>query len=101
MSQNREVIYFAVTGYKKLLAKVDKGERPLHQPREWEVEARKRKKILAKAAWFRPADTGTFIPAIPGGKQTEQRRDVLEEEGKRLQLTIKAVETGGSASSGS
>ena len=39
-----EVIYSAVTGHEKLLAQVDKGERPLHRPREWEAEARKRKK---------------------------------------------------------
>jgi hypothetical protein len=37
-----EVIYSAVTGYEKLLAKVDKGERPLHRPREWEAKARRR-----------------------------------------------------------
>ena len=29
-----EVIHSAVTGYEKLLAKVDRGERPLHRPRE-------------------------------------------------------------------
>ena len=34
-------------------------------PREWEAEARRRKKTLAKAAWYRPADTVTFIPAAP------------------------------------
>ena len=90
-----EVIVSAVTGYERLLAQVDKGERPLHRPREWEAEARRRKKTLAKAAWFRPADTVTFIPATPGGKLTEQLREVLQEEGRRLRLTIKAVEQGG------
>jgi hypothetical protein len=37
----------------------------------------------------------TFIPATLGGKLTEQLREVLREEGRRLHLTIKAVETGG------
>ena len=69
---------------KKLLAQVDKGERPLHRPREWEAEARRRKKTMAKAAWFQPADTATFIPTTPGGKLTEQLREVLQEEGSRL-----------------
>ena len=46
-------------------------------------------------AWYRPADTVTFIPATPGGKLTEQLREVLQEEGKRLNLVIKAVEQGG------
>ena len=36
-----------------------------------------------------------FIPATPGGKLTEKLRDVLQEEGKRLNLNIKAVEQGG------
>ena len=40
-------------------------------------------------------DTVTFIPATPGSKLTEQLREGLQEEGRRLQLTIKAVETGG------
>ena len=69
---------------KKLLAQVDKGERPLHRPREWEAKARRRKKTMAKAAWFQPADTATFIPATPDGKLTEQLREVLQEEGSRL-----------------
>ena len=54
-----------------------------------------RKKNIAKAAWYRPADTVVFIPATPGGKLTEKLRDVLQEEGKRLNLNIKAVEQGG------
>ena len=62
-----EVIVSAVTGHERLLAQVDRGERPLHRPREWVAEPRRRKKTLAKAAWFRPADTVTFIPATPGG----------------------------------
>ena len=49
---------------------------------------------IAKAAWYRPTDTVTFIPATPGGKLTEQLRQVLQEEGKRLNLVIKAVEQG-------
>ena len=74
---------------------MDKGERPLHRPREWQAEARLRKKSLAKATWYRPADTVVFIPATPGGRLTEQLREVLDEESKRLNLKIKAVEQGG------
>ena len=74
---------------------MDRGERPLHRPREWQAEARLRKKTLAKATWYRPADTVVFIPATPGGRLTEKLRDVLQEEGKRLNLNIKTVEQGG------
>ena len=90
-----EILYAAVTGYDRLLARVDRGERPLHRPREWEAEARLRKKALAKVSWYRPADTVIFIPATPGGKLTEKLRDVLQEEGRRLNLNIRAVEQGG------
>ena len=34
-----------MTGYDRLLTRVDRGERPLHRPREWEAEARLRKKL--------------------------------------------------------
>ena len=90
-----EVIQAAVTGYERLLAKVDRGERPLHRPREWNAEARRQKKLIQKAAWYRPAHTVTFIPATPDGELTSRLREVLQEEGQRLGLGIRAVEQGG------
>jgi hypothetical protein len=89
------VLRDAVTGYERLLEQVDRGERPLHRPREWEAAARRRKKVLARAAWHRPADTVAFIPATPGGELAERLRAVLQEEGARLNLNIRTVEAGG------
>ena len=91
----KEVIYAAVTGYERILEKVDKGERPLHRPRTWNTEARQKKKLISKGAWYRPADAVFFAPATPGGELAKQLQEVMVEEGKRLNLIIKTVETGG------
>ena len=48
------------------LGRGDKEERPLHRPREWQTQASIKKKMMAKAIWFRPADTVVFIPATIG-----------------------------------
>ena len=48
---------------------------------------------MKKAAWFRPADSVAFFPAKPGGELVTMVRKVLEEEGIRLKLNIRAVET--------
>ena len=65
-----EVIKAAVVGYDRLLEKVDGGERPLHRPREWNATERRKKKLLSKAAWYRPADVVLFVPATPGSELT-------------------------------
>ena len=91
------VIRDAVLGFERLLERVDRGERPLHRPRGWQAAARRRKKMLSKAAWYRPADLVTFIPATPGGELVARMKPVLEEEGRRLGLSIKAVESGGTS----
>ena len=86
-----------MAGFERLLEKVDRGERPLHRPREWQAVARRKNKLLSKAAWYRPADLVVFIPATPGGELVAKMKPVLEEEGKRLGLTIKSVESGGTS----
>ena len=73
----------------------DRGENPLYRPRDWKQEDRLRTKQLKKASWFRPADSVAFFPATPGGELVVMVRKVLEEEGRRLKLAIRAVETGG------
>ena len=90
-----EVIYAAVTGFERILDQVDRGERPLHRPRTWNAEARRKKKLISKGAWYRPADAVFFAPATPGGELAKQLQKVVEEESKRLNLNIKTVETGG------
>ena len=90
-----EVIHAAVSGFERILDKVDKGERPLHRPRTWNAEVRRKRKLISKGAWYRPADAVFFAPATPGGELAKQLQIVMEEEGKRLNLRIKTVEAGG------
>lgn len=89
-----EVIKAAVVGYDRLLERVDGGERPLHRPREWNAAERRKRKLLGKA-WYRPADVVLFVPATPGGELTSLLTPVVKEEGRRLGLEVKLVETGG------
>ena len=90
-----EVIRAAVVGHDRLLEKVDGGERPLHRPREWNATERRKNKLLGKAAWYRPADVVLFVPATPGSELTSILTPVVKEEGARLGLEVKLVETGG------
>ena len=89
------VIQSAVIGYQRLAAACERGERPLYRPRTWQQETRRRMKTLKKAAWHRPADTVLFVPATPDAELAERVRKVLEEEGPRLGMSIRVVETGG------
>ena len=45
----RGVIEPAVKGYEAQVAASDRGEVPLYRPRDWQPQARRRKKLLAKA----------------------------------------------------
>ena len=56
------------------------------------MEARRRKKLLGKAAWFRPADTVLRVPCTPGGILADEVRKVVDEESKRLEVKIKVQE---------
>ena len=52
-------------------------------------------KKLKKAAWHRPADSVLFVPATPHAELAERVRKIVEEEGPRLGMAIRVVETGG------
>ena len=91
----RGVIESAVTCYKQQLAASNTGEKPLYCPRAWECTARRRKKLIAKMAWFRPADTVLRVPYTPGSELAGMVRKVVEEEASRLGLKVKTVEGGG------
>ena len=82
-------------GYERQAAASDRGDKPLYRPREWKQEERLREKQLKKSAWFRPADSVAFFPATPGSELLGVIRKVLEEEGRRLNMSIRVVETGG------
>ena len=67
----------------------------LYRPRDWEAPARRKKKLLSKSSWFRPADTVIRVPYTPGAILASAVRDVVEEEGMRLGLKVKVQEGAG------
>ena len=91
----RGILESAVACYEAQVAASLRGEVPLYRPRDWEAPARKRKKLLAKSSWFRPADTVLQVPFTPGGVLAASVRKVVEEEGSRLGLKLKIQEGAG------
>ena len=90
-----EVVRAGVAGYEMQLAASRAGKKPLFRPREWRKEERRKKKLVNKAAWYRPADAVGFYPATPRGELAKDIGKVLEEEGGRLGMKLRAVESGG------
>jgi hypothetical protein len=89
------VLSAALMGYSKQVAADTSGEKPLYRPREWQEAERRRRKVMSKAAWFRPADTVLFVPATPNSELAAMARGVVQEEGRRLGIAVRVVETAG------
>ena len=81
-----------VVGYERLVAACERGERPMYRPRRWQQQERRKAKLLKRVSWYCPADTGLFLPATPDGELAELAKKVVDEEGPRLGLSIRAVE---------
>ena len=92
-----EVIQSAVRGYEKQLEKHDKGITPLHRPREFQAEERWKKKHLTKTAWYRPNHAVCFIQATPGAALAKEIQGIFNEEGARIGMSVRVVETGGTS----
>ena len=60
-----EVIKSGILGFERQLEADRNGQKPLFRPREWQKEERRRKKMVRKAAWYRPADCVGFYPPTP------------------------------------
>jgi hypothetical protein len=89
------VLQAALVGYQRQVEADAKGDKPLYRPREWRQEERRKRRGLRRAAWFRPADTVLFLPATPNSELAGMAREVLAEEGSRLGITVRVVETAG------
>ena len=77
------------------MKKKTNGQKPLFRPRAWQKEERRRKKMVRKAAWYRPADCVGFYPPTPRGELVSEINEMLKEEGRRIKVNLRAVETGG------
>ena len=51
--------------------------------------------MIKRAAWYRPADSVGFYPPTPRGELVSKIGKVLQEEGLRINMNLRAVETGG------
>ena len=91
----RGVLESAVACYEQQVAASQRGMKPLYRPRAWEATARRQKKLIAKMAWYRPADTVLKVPYTADSDLARRMRAVVEEDASRLNLKVKVVEGGG------
>ena len=89
------ILRSAVTGYSRQVEADRAGTKPLYRPREWQQEERERRRLIKRASWYRPADTVLFLPVTPGSVLASRVRGVVEEESRRLGMTVRVVERGG------
>ena len=56
-----DTIQSAVRGYENQCAAADAGIKPLHRPREFQSEERRKNKLLSKTSWYRPASEADHV----------------------------------------
>ena len=90
-----DTIQSAVRGYENQCAAADAGVKPLHRPREFQSEERRKNKLLSKTSWYRPASAVGFITATLGAELANEIQEIVTEDTARIGLTAKIIETGG------
>ena len=73
----------------------DSGKIPLHRPRQFNRQERRKKKAMAKTSWYKPSDSVIFVPSTPGSALAKVYREVLEKELTSVNVKVKVVETSG------
>ena len=53
--------------------------------------------MISKTAWFHPHDTVLFVPVTPQSELASKVREVVEEEGKRINVKVRLVEKAGTS----
>ena len=81
--------------FEKQVDRSERGEVPLFRPRGWKMEERRTKKRIKKAAYFRPSDTVIRVPYTPNSELAGLVREVVEQEGRRIDLDVKVQEGAG------
>ena len=90
------MIQSAITGFQRQCEAADNGGTPLHRPRSYHREERRKKKLIAKTSWFRPShDVVAFFPATEGSWLVNGVKKIMREEGERIGFKIKVVEKSG------
>ena len=89
------IIKAAVEIYENQVAEDEAGRKPLYREKSWNKEDRRNNKLITKTAWYRPAEAVGCFPATPGGELNRIIQSILDEEGARIDLKLRAVEKGG------
>ena len=90
-----EVIEAAIRLYELKCEKADLGIVPLHRPRSFKREERRKKKLMAPCVWYRPHDAPLFVPATPGSVLQKRVQQVANKHTERLGMSLKVIETAG------
>ena len=90
-----EVIEEAIRLYDQKCLKADQGLEPLHRPRSFKKEERRKKKLLAPYVWYSPNDAPLFVPATPGSVLQKRIQEVTNKHMGRLGMKVKVIETAG------
>ena len=94
----RNILESGISGYNKILAADEAGERPLYRPKEWRSRDRRIEKIRKKKNWL-----GTFwkscifVPPTPGSELKKMMHEKEEKmrAGGRENWPIKIIEMAG------
>ena len=78
-NHRKEAIQCTVVGYERMV----------------ERDAKRKKKLVKKVAWYRPQDTVIFVPTTPNGELAMKVRKVVQEEERRINIKVRVVETAG------
>ena len=78
-NHRKEAIQCTVVGYERMV----------------ERDAKRKKRLVKKVAWYRPQDTVIFVPTTPNGELAMKVRKVVQEEGRRINIKVRVVETAG------
>ena len=89
------IIKAAVEIYETQLAEDEAGRTPLYRDKSWNKEERRNKRLITRTSWYRPSEAVGFFPATPGGVLNKIIQNILDEEGPRIDLKLRAVEKGG------
>ena len=90
-----EVIEAAIKGFRRQAATSDAGGTPLFRPRSYDRHARRKKRLMAKEAWYRPANAVGFVPVTPGGELASGLQRIVTEEAKKIGMSIRVTEQSG------
>ena len=89
-----EIMEAALVGFRRQCARADSGGTPLFRSREFERQARRKRKLMSRESWFRPANNMVcFIPS--SGELAAGIQQIVREEGKKIGLNIRVAEQSG------